>query len=314
MAPVRISSGPEPIMMTPGQLNSGLAPSPVPATTYIPPTDKDREILFQPMFDEYFDQSTDSEPVPTATLNPNQRESPPGSQENGPKDHPLDNIVGNPSRLVSPVNRLQISQSPGGIFINQAKYALETLKKYGMNLTDPVDTPMVDRLKLDEDLLGIPVDQTRFRGMAKPPKSTLKHQTYLSVLKEHLTLGLWVIRRTSYVTNNLCRWDHARKMSESEKKYVRKCSKILGCNRVLERQKKLRNQIFRALTALADVPSSVIETTDTTSTLPPPPPPLCSSTIRAWRLGSGQRMTREEAKTSSLQSRKDYRSEGSIEV
>ncbi|GJU37937.1 retrovirus-related pol polyprotein from transposon TNT 1-94 [Tanacetum coccineum] len=49
MAPVRISSGPEPIMMTPGQLNSGLAPSPVPATTYIPPTDKDLEILFQPI-------------------------------------------------------------------------------------------------------------------------------------------------------------------------------------------------------------------------------------------------------------------------
>ncbi|GJY93158.1 retrovirus-related pol polyprotein from transposon TNT 1-94 [Tanacetum coccineum] len=33
-----------------------------------PPTDKDLEILFQPMFDEYFDQSTDSEPVPTATV------------------------------------------------------------------------------------------------------------------------------------------------------------------------------------------------------------------------------------------------------
>ncbi|GKB08244.1 hypothetical protein Tco_0836528 [Tanacetum coccineum] len=68
MAPVRISSGPEPIMMTPGQLNSGLAPSPVPVTTYIRPTDKDLEILFQPMFDEYFDQSTNSEPVPTATV------------------------------------------------------------------------------------------------------------------------------------------------------------------------------------------------------------------------------------------------------
>ncbi|GJV80339.1 hypothetical protein Tco_1516209 [Tanacetum coccineum] len=34
----------------------------------------------------------------------------------------------------------------------------------------------------------------------------------------------------------------------------------------------------------------------------------------AWRPGSGQRMTREEAKTSSQLSRKDYRSEGSIEV
>ncbi|GJR08750.1 hypothetical protein Tco_0791402 [Tanacetum coccineum] len=48
----------------------------------------------------------------------------------------------------------------------------------------------------------------------------------------------------------------------------------LGSVTSRERQKKLRNQIFRALTASADVPSSVTETTDTTSTLPPPPPPL----------------------------------------
>ncbi|GKD52743.1 retrovirus-related pol polyprotein from transposon TNT 1-94 [Tanacetum coccineum] len=40
---------------------------------------------------------------------------------------------------------------PGGIFINQSKYALEILKKYGMDSCDPVDTPMVDRSKLDED-------------------------------------------------------------------------------------------------------------------------------------------------------------------
>ncbi|GKA95728.1 retrovirus-related pol polyprotein from transposon TNT 1-94, partial [Tanacetum coccineum] len=37
--------------------------------------------------------------------------------------------------------------------------------KIGMDSCDPVDTPMVDRLKLDEDPLGIPVDQTRFRSM-----------------------------------------------------------------------------------------------------------------------------------------------------
>ncbi|GJU04205.1 integrase, catalytic region, zinc finger, CCHC-type containing protein [Tanacetum coccineum] len=34
-----------------------------------------------------------------------------------------------------------------------------------MDSCDPVDTPMVDRLKLDEDPLGIPVDQTRFCSM-----------------------------------------------------------------------------------------------------------------------------------------------------
>ncbi|GJY02395.1 retrovirus-related pol polyprotein from transposon TNT 1-94 [Tanacetum coccineum] len=60
---------------------------------------------------------------------------------------------------------LQVSQSPGGIFINQSKFALEILKKFKMDSCNPVDTPMVDRLKLDEDPLGIPVDQTQFRSM-----------------------------------------------------------------------------------------------------------------------------------------------------
>ncbi|GKA47017.1 integrase, catalytic region, zinc finger, CCHC-type containing protein [Tanacetum coccineum] len=41
----------------------------------------------------------------------------------------------------------------------------EEVYKYGMDSYDPVDTPMVDRIKLDEDPLGILVDQTRFRSM-----------------------------------------------------------------------------------------------------------------------------------------------------
>ncbi|GJV35470.1 retrovirus-related pol polyprotein from transposon TNT 1-94 [Tanacetum coccineum] len=60
---------------------------------------------------------------------------------------------------------LQVSQNPRGIFINLSKFSLEILKNFGMDSCDPVDTPMVDRLKLDEDPLGIPVDQTRFRSM-----------------------------------------------------------------------------------------------------------------------------------------------------
>ncbi|GKA24492.1 retrovirus-related pol polyprotein from transposon TNT 1-94 [Tanacetum coccineum] len=47
--------------------------------------------------------------------------------------------------------RLQISQNPRGIFINQSTYALPIIKKYGMKSSDPVDTPMVERNKLDED-------------------------------------------------------------------------------------------------------------------------------------------------------------------
>nr|GEX85136.1 retrovirus-related Pol polyprotein from transposon TNT 1-94 [Tanacetum cinerariifolium] len=49
--------------------------------------------------------------------------------------------------------------------LKKALYGLKILKKFGMDLCDPVDTPIVDRLKLDDDPLGIPVDQTRFRSM-----------------------------------------------------------------------------------------------------------------------------------------------------
>ncbi|GKC32024.1 retrovirus-related pol polyprotein from transposon TNT 1-94 [Tanacetum coccineum] len=61
---------------------------------------------------------------------------------------------------------LQISQSPRGIFLNQSKYALEIIKKYGMETNDPVDTPMVEKSKLDEDPQGKLVDPTRYRVMS----------------------------------------------------------------------------------------------------------------------------------------------------
>ncbi|GJX75470.1 retrovirus-related pol polyprotein from transposon TNT 1-94 [Tanacetum coccineum] len=49
--------------------------------------------------------------------------------------------------------------------ILMTKYALEILKKYGMDSSNPVDTLMVERTKLDEDLLGTLVDATRYSGM-----------------------------------------------------------------------------------------------------------------------------------------------------
>nr|GEW92320.1 uncharacterized mitochondrial protein AtMg00810-like [Tanacetum cinerariifolium] len=52
-----------------------------------------------------------------------------------------------------------------GIFLNQSKYALESLKKYGMETCDPVDTLMVEKSKLDEDPQGKSIDPTRYCGM-----------------------------------------------------------------------------------------------------------------------------------------------------
>nr|GEU55222.1 hypothetical protein [Tanacetum cinerariifolium] len=58
---------------------------------------------------------------------------------------------------------LQISQSPRGIFINQYKYASEIVMWYAMS--DSVDTPLVEKTKLDKDLHRKPVDATLYNGM-----------------------------------------------------------------------------------------------------------------------------------------------------
>ncbi|GJY36545.1 retrovirus-related pol polyprotein from transposon TNT 1-94 [Tanacetum coccineum] len=60
---------------------------------------------------------------------------------------------------------LQIFQNPRGIFINQSKYALESLKKYDFDSCDPMDTPMVEKSKLNEDKEGKAVDPSHYRGM-----------------------------------------------------------------------------------------------------------------------------------------------------
>nr|GFA28359.1 retrovirus-related Pol polyprotein from transposon TNT 1-94 [Tanacetum cinerariifolium] len=279
MAHVHLSTGPAPIFITLGQI-----------TPYVPPTNKDLEILFQPMFDEYLEPPHIERPVsptsaihalvnsagtpssttidqdaPSLSISPSSSALQPHSLHQGvaaestfiednhvtPVDnHPFINVFApEPSsdvsssgeaRLVAkgyrqeegidfeesftPVARIEtirifianaaskniniyqmdvktaflngelkeevyVSQPggfvdpdhpthvyrlkkalyvlkqapracPEGIFINQSKFAFEILKKFGMDSCDPVDTTIVDRLKLDEDPLGIPVDQT----------------------------------------------------------------------------------------------------------------------------------------------------------
>ncbi|GJR67855.1 retrovirus-related pol polyprotein from transposon TNT 1-94 [Tanacetum coccineum] len=339
MAPVHISSGPELMLLMPGQISSGLVPDPIPAAPYVPPTNKDLEILFQPIYspssskvqppishqgvavgppikDNPFAQAYNDPCVNVFSPEPSSEESSSGdvssaesSQVIQPhnhlgkwsKDHSLDNVIGNPSRQTAmdeacwfeamqeeiyEFDRLQVWElilktdcvmvialkwiykvkldeygdvlknkarlvvkgypqeegidfkesfapvawikairifianaasknmiiyqmdvktafqkgelkeevyvsQPEGFFdpdqpthvyrLKKALYGLKTPRawyntlsrflldnnfskaKYGMDTSDPIDTSMVDRSKLDEDPLGIPVDQTRFR-------------------------------------------------------------------------------------------------------------------------------------------------------
>ncbi|GJX16784.1 retrotransposon protein, putative, ty1-copia subclass [Tanacetum coccineum] len=115
-------------------------------------------------YDAYMNMIVYQMDVKTAFLNGILREEVYVSQPDGFVDQDNPNHV---YKLKKALYRLK--QAPWacskGIFLNQSKYALEIVKKYGMETCDPVDTPMVEKSKLDADPQGKEVDPTRYRGM-----------------------------------------------------------------------------------------------------------------------------------------------------
>ncbi|GKA42672.1 retrovirus-related pol polyprotein from transposon TNT 1-94 [Tanacetum coccineum] len=130
---------------------------------------------------------------------------------------------------------LQISQSPRGIFLNQFKYALESWNKHGMESSDTVDTPMMEKSKLDEVPQGKAIDPTQYRGMvgtlmyltASRPGLTFvvcmcaqyqakPTEKYLHVVKRifkylrgNVNRGLWYLKDSSIALTAYAEADHA---------------------------------------------------------------------------------------------------------
>ncbi|GKC87701.1 retrovirus-related pol polyprotein from transposon TNT 1-94, partial [Tanacetum coccineum] len=147
---------------------------------------------------------------------------------------------------------LQISQNPRGIFINQSKYALESLKKYGMESSDPVDTPMVGKSKLDEDTQGIAIDPTHYHGMigtlmyltANRPdltfavymcawyqaKPTEKHLYAIKMIFKYLlgtiNQGLWYLNDSSIALTAYADIDHVG--CQDTRRSTSRCMRLLG--------------------------------------------------------------------------------------
>ena len=60
---------------------------------------------------------------------------------------------------------LQVYQTDKGIFISQTRYIKDMLKKFKMEDSKPVGTPMVIGCKLSKDDESLEVDHTMFRSM-----------------------------------------------------------------------------------------------------------------------------------------------------
>ncbi|GJS22371.1 hypothetical protein Tco_0451003 [Tanacetum coccineum] len=130
---------------------------------------------------------------------------------------------------------LQIHQSPHGIFINQAKYTLEILKKHGMEKGQSIGTPIATKPKLDADLSGEPVDQTDYHSKirllmyltssrpdivqvvcycasyeARPTEKHLKKvKQIFQYLRGTINMGLWYPKGSSLDLTAFLDADHA---------------------------------------------------------------------------------------------------------
>ncbi|GJU82427.1 retrovirus-related pol polyprotein from transposon TNT 1-94 [Tanacetum coccineum] len=124
---------------------------------------------------------------------------------------------------------------PRGIFINQSKFSSEIVKKYGLLTTNSVDTPLVEKSKLDKDLQGKQVDAILYRGMirslmyltsyrpdlihvvclcaryqAKPTKKHLQAvKRIFRYLKGTINMGLWYSKDTGMSLTAYADADHA---------------------------------------------------------------------------------------------------------
>ncbi|GJU65897.1 retrovirus-related pol polyprotein from transposon TNT 1-94 [Tanacetum coccineum] len=98
-----------------------------------------------------------------------------------------------------------------GIFINQSKYALEILKKYGLDSSASVDTPMVEKMKLNEDRLDIAFAVCMCARCQA--KATEKHlhviKRIFRYLKGTIHMGLWYPKDSGFALRAFADADYA---------------------------------------------------------------------------------------------------------
>nr|GEY29777.1 uncharacterized mitochondrial protein AtMg00810-like [Tanacetum cinerariifolium] len=159
---IQNSSGPALNEMTPGTISSGLVQASSPSTSYVPPSRNDWDLLFQPMFDELLNPPTsvvNQAPeviAPIAEVIPPVHADSTGSLSSTTvKLDELGGILKNKARLVARGYRQE----------ERIDFEESFSPKYSFESCDPVDTPMVEKSKLDKDREGKAVDLSHYRGM-----------------------------------------------------------------------------------------------------------------------------------------------------
>nr|GEV28428.1 retrovirus-related Pol polyprotein from transposon TNT 1-94 [Tanacetum cinerariifolium] len=196
----------------------GLMQNPPFTTPYVPPTKHDQDLLFQPMFDEYFNPSTSV--VPLVHVAAAQR---PTNPTGSPSSTSIDQVAPSAPRVwYDMLSSFLLSQ-------NFSKGAVDP------TLFTRKESKDILMTKLDGDLKGIPVDATCYRGMigslmyftssrhdlvfavcmcaryqAKPTEKHLHAvKRIFQYLKGTTNMGLWYSKDTNIALTTYADADHA---------------------------------------------------------------------------------------------------------
>ncbi|GJY67716.1 uncharacterized mitochondrial protein-like protein [Tanacetum coccineum] len=233
MASEHSSSGPALHEMTPAIISSGLMPNLPPSTPFVPPSRIDWDILFQPMFDELLTPPP-SVDYPALHSQTTPETQPPIIHNDVEEDnHDIEvTHMGNGLYFGIPIPEVPSDQSSSTDSIhtiNELNGVLNALKDGSHNRLRPdikvmviifevvlrskvdelgVDTPMVEKSKLDEDKEGKAVDPSQYHGSA-----TKKHlhavKRIFWYLRGIVNRGLWYPKDSSIALTAFADVDHA---------------------------------------------------------------------------------------------------------
>ena len=86
---------------------------------------------------------------------------------------------------------LQVKQLKDGIFINQAKYCKELLRKFDMDQCKAINTPISTSCQLDQDCARKSVDQSKYKGL-------IGSLLYLTATRPDIMFGVCLCARYQY--------------------------------------------------------------------------------------------------------------------
>ncbi|GJW78459.1 hypothetical protein Tco_0140141 [Tanacetum coccineum] len=204
---LNVSAGPAPTFLMLGQISSGLVPHLIPATPSLPPTNKELEILFLPMFDEYLEPTRVKRPVflalavsvsVTSACTPSSttidQDAPSLTESTLMEDNPFPPIDNDPFVNVFALEPSSEASSSWDLSLAESPYVTQTLHYLGKwskdhsldNIIGNLSRPVSTRKQLATDALWCLYNSVLSKVKPKNFKSAITKDCWFQAMQDEI--------------------------------------------------------------------------------------------------------------------------------